>query len=450
MTPQQSAPQRDCRGTIDRVVVIHDYATAEGGAGVLALLAAREYRKAGLPVTFFAGGYGGAGGDLDGIDIVSLGGRDLLSAPRRSAMLKGLYNRAARDALDRWIERYDTPGTVYHLHNWSQILSPAIFDALRAVESRTVVTCHDFFNVCPNGSFVHYGTSEPCDLRPLSAACLIAQCDRRSAVHKYWRTARQLQLNRAARFARSRATFTVIHRRMQERLRRAGFAVADLRAIPNPAEPWARQRIVAENNARLLFVGRVGPDKGADLAAAAACAAGVPLTVIGAGELASEIAARFPDVSLRGWCDRQEIAAAAGQARALIVPSRVIEPFGLVILEAAMSGLPVLVSDRAYLAPDAEREGFGIAFDPADAAALARQLSRIARDDEWVAGMSQAGFSRAAAHAHSASSWANEFVGIFREKLEKNRSGRPTACMPHSGRPPAESLNRIRQTVTEY
>jgi glycosyltransferase involved in cell wall biosynthesis len=402
---------------IDRIVVIHDYATAEGGAGTLALMAAREYRKAGLRVTFFAGGSGEAQGDLEDVELVTLNAKPLLGTSTAVALRQGLHNRGARDALRAWIQRHDTARTIYHLHNWSQILSPAIFEALRPVEHRTVVTCHDFFNACPNGGFIRFRTSEPCEHRPLSLACLATQCDRRSALHKYWRTARHMHLQRVARFGSSRATFTFLHERMRTRFIEAGFAGSDLRVIPNPVEPWSLHRIAAEKNRQLLFVGRVGRDKGADIAVAAADAANMAIAVAGTGELVDDLAKRFPRASMLGWCDRQRIAAAARQSRALIVPSRVIEPFGLVILEAAMCGLPVIVSERAYLAEDAVRDGFGIAFDPADPKGLARDLGVLASSDALVAEMSRNGFLRAARHAHSPDGWASAFLDIFEEKI---------------------------------
>jgi glycosyltransferase involved in cell wall biosynthesis len=194
--------------------------------------------------------------------------------------------------------------------------------------------------------------------------------------------------------------------------------------VPNPVEPWTRERVGAEANSRLLFVGRVGRDKGADIAAEAAHAANVPLTVVGTGELAEDLPVRFAGVEMAGWRDRAGIVAAARRARALVAPSRVVEPFGLAILEAAMSGLPVLVSDRAYLAQDAVRDEFGIAFNPSDLAGLAEIIARIGRDDELVRRMSCNGLSRAAAYTQSAAEWANAFLEIFREKLSTSSAAR--------------------------
>jgi len=54
-----------------------------------------------------------------------------------------------------------------------------------------VLTMHDYFSVCPNGSFFIYPTRTLCHLKPMSAACLGTQCDQRTYSHKLWRVARQ-------------------------------------------------------------------------------------------------------------------------------------------------------------------------------------------------------------------------------------------------------------------
>lgn len=403
---------------IERIVVIHDFAAPEGGAGVLANLAAREYARRGIPVTYFAGAVDGAGPGLEGIDLVGLHAPRLLDQAPHRAMVQGFHNRAARDCLRDWISANDTARTVYHLHNWSQILSPAVFEALQGVAARLIVTCHDFFNLCPNGSFTHFPRSQACDLKPLSFGCIASQCDRRSSLHKYWRIARQVQLNRQANFARSPATFVFLHERMKQKFVESGFAAANMATIPNPVAPWSADRIPAEANHEFLFVGRIGRDKGADLAAAAAADTGAALTLIGQGELADSLRGSGGRLQLAGWCDRAGILSHARRARALIVPSRVVEPFGLVILEAAMSGLPVLVSNRAYLADDVERLGFGLAFDPAEPGSLANALSSLATGDALVRAMSQNGHARAGALCLTEHDWSARHLGLFRAILQ--------------------------------
>jgi glycosyltransferase involved in cell wall biosynthesis len=337
-------------------------------------------------------------------------------------MMQGFHNQAALNCLRDWIAENDTDHTVYHLHNWSQILSPAIFAALAGVEDRLVVTCHDFFNICPNGGFTNFPRSRPCELKPLSLRCLASQCDRRSSLHKYWRAARQVHLNRLLRPVRSRSTFTFLHDRMQEKFLKNGFSARHMVTIPNPVEPWSRERIAAENNREFLFVGRLGSDKGADLAAEACNQAGVPLTLVGGGEQEERLRAAGGELRLAGWCSRAEILDHASRARALIVPSRVVEPFGLVIVEAAMSGLPVIMSDRAYLAGDSQRLGFGQSFDPAKLCDLTEQVARIATDDVTVARMSGNGFAHANELALSVSEWSERFIGLFRNAIVERQT----------------------------
>jgi glycosyltransferase involved in cell wall biosynthesis len=402
---------------IERIVVIHDFAAPEGGAGVLANLAVREYAGRGIPVTFFTGAIGGAREGLEGIELAGLHAARLLDQSPARAMVQGFHNRAARDCLRDWIAENDTTRTVYHLHNWSQILSPAIFQALRGVEKRLVVTCHDFFNLCPNGGFTHFPRSQPCDLRPLSLGCIASQCDRRSTLHKYWRIARQAHLDRLAKSARSNATFTFLHERMKAKFVESGFVASRMLTVANPVEPWSPERIPAELNREFLFVGRLGRDKGADLAAQAAAQAGVALTLVGEGELGESLRGSPGNLQLAGWCDRAGILNHARRARALIVPSRVVEPFGLVILEAAMSGLPVIVSDRAYLAADTERLGFGLKFDPSVPERLAELIASLATSDVQAQQMSQDGFTQAKELGLSAFEWSERLLGLFRSLL---------------------------------
>jgi glycosyltransferase involved in cell wall biosynthesis len=92
----------------------------------------------------------------------------------------------------------------------------------------------------------------------------------------------------------------------------------------------------------------------------------------------------------------------------------VVEPFGLVILEAAMSGLPVIVSDRAYLAADAERLGFGVVCDPTAPRQLAELMASLAVSDAQAESMSCSGFARSGELALSASAWSERFINQFR------------------------------------
>lgn len=402
---------------IDRIVVINDYAKPRGGASFLAALSVKEYRALGYPVTYLTGETPDPDLAALGIETKGVGAKALLESSTLQAFKQGFHNTAAGRLVRDWISENDTPGTVYHLHNWGQMLSPAVFPALRPIEPRAIFTCHDFFNVCPNGGFLHFSRSEPCALKPLSLSCLGSQCDRRTTIHKYWRAARQAHLNRLARFSDNEATFSFIHEKMRSRYLEAGFSARHMTTIPNPVEPWSAKRIEAERNKDFLFVGRISKDKGADIAVEAAHKAGAGIIMIGAGEEKDTLSEKYPAAEFLGWRAREEIIAYARRARALIVPSRVIEPFGLVVLEAAMSGLPVIVADRAFLSHDVVRLGFGLKFDVRDIEDLAQTLRNVLADDEETARMSRSGHENASQVCHTSQSWIAAHLDLFKTKL---------------------------------
>ena len=256
---------------IERIVVINDSSVAKGGATGLSLASALAFRKRGLAVTLLTGD-AGQNSELDeaGVEVVALGQDRLLSSPMHKVLFSALYNGSAKDMVAGWIARNDTPGTVYHLHGWAQILSPAVFQALKPVSSRLVLSAHDFFLVCPNGAYAFLNNGAVCQLTPMSAACVRANCDRRSYAHKLWRVARQSVRQSLFDFRREAPPVLAIHEAMRPFLVRGGIPEAAVRTVPNPVRPFLTERAQAERNREFLFIGRLEDGKGPDLAAAAA------------------------------------------------------------------------------------------------------------------------------------------------------------------------------------
>jgi len=86
-------------------------------------------------------------------------------------------------------------------------------------------------------------------------------------------------------------------------------------------------------------------------------------------------------VLLPGFRQYAELPAYYALAGAFIHASTV-EPWGLVVNEAAASGLPLIVSNRCGCAPELVRDGVnGFTFDPADVDALAAHMKTVAAPD---------------------------------------------------------------------
>lgn len=406
------------RSPVERIAIISDDSVESGGAASIAIESARMLSRRNIPVTFLTGDFGN-NSPLRSADIQinSFDGTDLLSAPRFEAVLRGLYDNRARQFLQSWIANNDTPGTIYHLHNWHKRLSPSIFAALACVGPRLFLTAHDYFLVCPNGGYSNFPRNTPCDFKPLSRDCLLSNCDKRNYGHKLWRVARQLVREHLCDLNNIGATVIAVSEAMVPPLVRGGILRQIIRVLRNPVTPWRTKRVAAENNREIFFVGRLEIDKGADIAAEAAALIQAPLTVVGDGPLKSAITTLHPGARLTGRLNKRELGELIGEARLLVMPTRCSETFGLVAAEALMCGVPVVASNLAPISADIVKNGFGLACSPGDVAQLAHQLTRLMVDDEAVATMSRAAYAGARALAPTPDQWCDDLIKLYEQKL---------------------------------
>lgn len=431
---------------LDRVVVINDVATARGGATGLALLSIRLLRASGVPVTMITGD-DGSNPELAalGVDVVAVGGQHIGKAGGLAPFVSGIYNGASRRIIADWIGTNDSPGTVYHVHGWSKILSPSIFAALAPVARRTVLHAHDFFLACPNGAFQDYQRDETCLRVPLGSSCLVTNCDKRSYAQKLWRVARQQALSLLQGKAFAQTPILMIHDRMRGFFLRAGYAESRLIVLRNPVERFTAERIEAERNSVFYFVGRVEAEKGIEDAAAAAARAGVRLRVIGDGPERAALEERYRDVEVLGWSTREQIGRIIQDARALVMPSRYPEPFGLVAAEASRSGLPVILPPKAFLAEEMAEAGLGLVCDTSNEAAFADALRTIAdTPSAEMRSTSERGFSASVPIATTPSEWRGRLVALYEEGVVADSPGRRRRAIGGSEPTERPDASRVR------
>lgn len=417
MTGQTDASEPD--HLPHRVVVISDLSEPRDGPSVIALRNAGMLAERGICVEYFCGDFG-RNEDLArrGIPLHAVGASDLRSSSFIMAVAKGLYNISAARRLRSLIRAKDTPETLYHVHNWSKILSPSIFDALRPVMERVILTAHDYFLACPNGGYFHFQQGVPCTATPLSLPCLGANCDRRSRLEKTWRIARDIERRLLMDLSGSGATVLAVHEGMVPLLERGGIPGHAIEVLRNPVQPWSDKRVHAEVNQEFLFVGRLEHDKGVLLLAEAAKQAGVPITFVGEGALASEIVTLYPGAKIAGFKDREGLKAIAARTRCLVVPTRSRETFSLVAYEAFTSGIPVIISDFAATRDEILEQGVGLSCNPYEIGGLSRSLGALAADNGRIAQMSLKGFRDREKLALSSQAWEHSLLDIYRKQIQ--------------------------------
>lgn len=136
----------------------------------------------------------------------------------------------------------------------------------------------------------------------------------------------------------------------------------------------------------LLFVGRASADKGPEVAIEVAKRAGLPLVM--AIKISEPLEIEYfetmmapalfgADVDIRTGVEHDEKIDLLGRARAVLVPIRWDEPFGLVMAEAMACGTPV-VAYRRGAAPEIVVDGeTGYLIEPGDLGAFERATGSV-------------------------------------------------------------------------
>jgi len=105
------------------------------------------------------------------------------------------------------------------------------------------------------------------------------------------------------------------------------------------------------------------------------------LEVAGIGPLAASFDG-VDGVVMRGFLQPSELASLMHRSSCFVLPTRV-EPYGLVLHEAAMAGLPIISTDTAGAAPTMLQDGYnGWTVPGGDAPGLARAMARMSTSSD--------------------------------------------------------------------
>jgi D-inositol-3-phosphate glycosyltransferase len=207
---------------------------------------------------------------------------------------------------------------------------------------------------------------------------------------------------------------------------------------PGPADPSIRRMLSDEPDELLVgILGRVDPMKGVDVLVRAMALLGGPaakarLVVVGSpgldpGGYEREVRAeadRLLGVRAR-FVGRMDDVRGVLRSLDVLVNASAAEPFGLTVLEAQASGVPV-VAPRSGGIPDfVEDDDNGLLVPPGDAAALAEALERLLGNADLRARLGRRGRQTAVAE-HGLAHRAAVLAGIYRAAARRE----PVPCVP--------------------
>jgi glycosyltransferase involved in cell wall biosynthesis len=400
-------------------IILNDHGWINGGQAKVAIDSALNLKEAGLDVCFVAGT-----GPLDerliqaGIECHVAGKHDILSNPNRlRAATQGIWNSRAARVLDDCIAARDPRRTVVHAHGWAKALSPSIGPVLTRSDAAHVYTLHEYFLACPNGGFFHYGSREICRRRPLGFDCLTARCDPRNDFHKAWRVARQAVLKSAGDMPHGLRE--IIYLAPEQKSIMAPYISPEARwhLLPNPVSCHPARRVRAERNDMFLFIGRMSPEKGAEVAALAARKAGVPIAFCGAGQCRDAVRRANPDALMLGWLGEEELNKWIRKARCVLFPSLWYECYPLVVADALALGLPIVVSNSCVATALVEDGVNGLHAEPGNVDDWAEAMTRL-RSDALVQTLGEAAF-KSGRQLLSQDQYTTRLIRIYEDVIQK-------------------------------
>jgi glycosyltransferase involved in cell wall biosynthesis len=368
-----------------KVLLVHDYATATGGAEIQLLGWRAELRRRGHDVRLLASvaGREAADGqaDYDCFGTVS-SGRTLLQTA----------NVAALRALERAIATFKPD--VVHVTMFLTQLSPLILRALRNTPCIYQVVWHR--PMCPLGTKLLPDGSECRDR--WGGACYRNGClpmrdwlplMLQKAMLDQWKTAVDLYV------ANSQV--------MKAALIEHGFEPVTVLWNGTPEVPARRP---LEGPPSVAFVGRLVREKGVDVAIRAFARAlqtvpGAQFVVVGEGPERAAIERLITTlqlgehVKMLGHLPRADAEAAVSQCWVQVAPSRWVEPFGLVAIEAQMRGTAVVAHAAGGFLDTVDNGRTGVLVPRCDEDAWVHALVGLLGDRDRAETMGRAGRTRA-------------------------------------------------------
>ncbi len=301
---------------------------------------------------------------------------DKLRTARRS-----IYNVDARRKAERLVS--DKQIDIAHVHCIYHHLTPSVFPVLKEAGIPLVLTSHDLKIGCPAYLMRSPdGVCEACKggnyLNVIRKRCIKGSLAASATV------AAEAYLHRALGSYENNLDMVVAPSTFnRDKLIEWGWPSDRITYIPNFTRIIGT-RFRSDYSGRILFFGRLSPEKGVSTLIEASAISGVAVDIVGTGPIEQELQtlAKQLDapVTFFGRLDGDALWEKVGAARAVVMPSECYENAPLAVLEAFQLERPLIGADIGgipELAHPAAHDPCGWLFPSGDARALAERLVEV-------------------------------------------------------------------------
>jgi glycosyltransferase involved in cell wall biosynthesis len=215
---------------------------------------------------------------------------------------------------------------------------------------------------------------------------------------------------------------------VKDQMIRSGYMEETIHVLHLPA-PEIEEYLTLEQEdlPHFVFIGRITPEKGLTWLLKALAEVKVPLhiDIAGSGNQQREQAIRslaehlglMDKITFHGWVNEAQAIQLIQSARALVFPSVWHEPAGIVSLEAAAAGRPIIASSVGGIPEYVNRLQNALLVEPNDIQGLAQIIEQLATDGFLAQQMGAKGRQMAKEH-FSLEKHMQELMSLYKLALE--------------------------------
>jgi glycosyltransferase involved in cell wall biosynthesis len=326
------------------------------------------------------------------------------------AFFSGIYNPFSSKKIRILLQ--ERKPDIIHVHNLFPFISPSILPVCRKAGIPVVMTVHNYRLLCPNG--LHMTNGQLCERCNGGNEwwCVIRNCE--NGFFKSFGYALRTYIARYFRLffdnITAYACLTEFHKR---KLIAAGFPEERIFVLPNMCDIQAE--VPSPLGDYVGFIGRVSLEKGIDiLLACARILPTIPFRIAGHYDYIPKNIP--PNVEFCGFLRGNALHKFRQGMKMAVMPSQWYETFGLILVEAAMYGKPVIATRLGAMAEIVDDGITGFLFELGNAEDLANKIKILWDNTESCTSLGKAGRLKAL-REYSSDKYYTRLLDLYKKAI---------------------------------
>jgi len=385
-----------------KIILVHNLYRTRGGEDEMVNARVHSLRKNGVDVL-----------------LVVKDSREVIKSrwSKVKAFGSGIYSFSAAHAMEKLLAK-ERPDVV-HTQNLLPQFSPSVLAACKRAGIPTVMTCANYRLVCPTGSLFRKGKHCELCVGGHEYWCALTNC-RDNVFESVSYALRNYVHRKRSLYFDNVTMFLPVSNAVRDKLVETGIPSRKMIVVPNTVRLPETTAHCADGK-YIAYIGRFTHYKGIDTLLEAARQAKLPVHLAGDNSQMEHLLDKVPEgVVFRGLLRGNEKQAFFENALCVVVPSKYMEPFGLVAIEAMSYGLPVIASNMGGLKEIVDHEVTGFLVEPDDALELAKKMTLLWNDRKLSQRLGAAGREKVA-REYSEDAYFERLMAAYEKAIEINR-----------------------------